>query len=59
MNSVADKPANIAAATALIERAVGEEAPDWIALPECFDFLGGQRADKMAAAEGAGRRTGL
>jgi nitrilase len=51
MNSVADKPANIAAATALIERAIGEEGPDWIALPECFDFLGGQRADKMAAAE--------
>jgi deaminated glutathione amidase len=51
MNSVADKPANIAAATALIERAVEEERPDLVALPECFDFLGGQRADKMAAAE--------
>jgi deaminated glutathione amidase len=51
MNSVSDKPANIAAATALIERAVAEERPDWIALPECFDFLGARRADKMAAAE--------
>ena len=51
MNSVNDKPANLAAATALIERAVAEERPDWIALPECFDFLGGQRADKLAAAE--------
>ncbi|WP_158811604.1 carbon-nitrogen hydrolase family protein [Beijerinckia sp. L45] len=51
MNSVSDKPANIAAATALIERAVAEERPDWVALPECFDFLGGVRADKMAAAE--------
>ena len=56
MNSISDKPANIAAATALIERAVAEEGPDWVALPECFDFLGGVRADKMAAAEvlGAG-----
>ena len=51
MNSVADKPANIAAATALIERAVREERPDWIALPECFDFLGAHRAEKLAAAE--------
>ncbi len=54
MNSIADKKANIAAARALIERAVGEEGPDWIGLPECFDFLGGQRADKMAAAEALG-----
>ena len=51
MNSVADKPANIAAAAALIERAVAAERPDWIALPECFDFLGARRADKLAAAE--------
>ena len=51
MNSVADKAANLTAATALIERAVSEEGPDWIALPECFDFLGGHRADKLAAAE--------
>ena len=54
MNSVDDKPANIAAASALIERAVREERPDWVALPECFDFLGGRRADKMAAAERLG-----
>lgn len=51
MNSTADKPANIAAAARLIERAAGEEGPDWIALPECFDFMGGSRADKFAAAE--------
>lgn len=54
MNSVSDKPANLAAATALIERAVAEEGPDWVALPECFDFLGGQKADKLAAAETLG-----
>lgn len=51
LNSVADKPANIAAATALIEQAVATEQPDWIALPECFDFMGGKKADKLAAAE--------
>lgn len=54
MNSVSDKRANLAAATALIERAVAEERPDWVALPECFDFLGGQKADKLAAAETLG-----
>ena len=54
MNSVADKRANIAAASGLIERVVGDEGPDWVALPECFDFLGGQRADKLAAAETLG-----
>lgn len=54
MNSRADKAANIAVATALIEQAVAEERPDWVALPECFDFLGGQRADKLAAAEKIG-----
>lgn len=51
MNSINDKAANIAAATKLIERAVAEERPDWIGLPECFDFLGGHRKDKDAAAE--------
>ena len=51
MNSGQDKAANIAAAAALIEQAVAEERPDWVGLPECFDFLGGQRADKQEAAE--------
>lgn len=51
MNSVSDKPANLAAARDLIERAVGEEGPDWVCLPEVFDFMGGSRRDKMAAAE--------
>jgi nitrilase len=54
MNSRADKAANIAAAVALIEQAVAEEHPDWVALPECFDFLGGQRTGKLAAAEKIG-----
>jgi nitrilase len=52
MNSVADKAANIAAAEALIERAVAEESPDWVLLPEQFDWAGGSRAEKLANAEG-------
>ncbi len=51
MNSIGDKAANIGAATKLIERAVAEEGPDWVCLPECFDFLGGDRGAKFAAAE--------
>ena len=51
MNSINDKAANIAAAEALIERAVAEEAPDWVLLPEQFDWAGGARAEKLAAAE--------
>lgn len=51
MNSRHDKAANIASAGELIARAVAQERPDWVALPECFDFLGGSRADKFAAAE--------
>jgi deaminated glutathione amidase len=51
MNSVSDKAANIASATGLVERAVAEDRPDWICLPECFDFLGGDRRAKWAAAE--------
>jgi len=51
MNSVSDKAANLAQARELIERAVAEENPDWISLPEVFDFMGGSKKDKMAAAE--------
>ena len=51
MNSISDKAANIAAAEALIERAVAEEKPDWVLLPEFFDWAGGSKADKLANAE--------
>ncbi len=51
MNSGADKGANLASAAALIERAVAEDRPDWILLPECFDYMGGDPASKRAAAE--------
>ncbi len=51
MNSISDKTDNIAAAEALIERAVREERPDWALLPEFFDWAGGGRVDKLANAE--------
>jgi nitrilase len=51
MNSVADKAANLARARALIDDACAKERPDWIGLPEVFDFLGGTREEKFAAAE--------
>ena len=51
MNSISDKAANIAAAEALIERAVREERPDWVLLPEFFDWAGGAKADKLRNAE--------
>jgi predicted amidohydrolase len=51
MNSISDKAANIASARALIEKAVAEEAPDWVLLPEQFDWAGGARGDKHANAE--------
>jgi len=51
MNSQSDKPANIAAAKELMERAIAEEHPDLLVLPEMFDFVGGASADKLHAAE--------
>ncbi len=51
MNSTGDKPANLAQARALVDEAVAKEKPDWIGLPEVFDFLGGSREEKFAAAE--------
>src|SRR5271157_3579646 len=51
MNSISDKSANIAAAEALIERAVREERPDWVLPPEFFDWAGGGKADKLKNAE--------
>ena len=51
MNSINDKAANIAAARALIEKAVAEGAPDWVLLPEQFDWAGGARGEKRANAE--------
>ncbi|MBL8833988.1 MAG: carbon-nitrogen hydrolase family protein [Rhodospirillales bacterium] len=51
MNSVDDKAKNLAEARRLIEEAVRVEKPDWILLPETFDFIGGTTAEKREAAE--------
>ena len=51
MNSVSDKAANLDAASRLIENAVAQDRPDWVLLPECFDYLGGTRDSKREAAE--------
>jgi nitrilase len=51
MNSGDDRAANLHQVTELVGRAVAEERPDWVLLPECFDVLGGTRESKLAAAE--------
>jgi predicted amidohydrolase len=51
MNSREDKAANLEQARRLIERAVAEEAPDLVALPEVFPHLGIDAGAKRAAAE--------
>jgi deaminated glutathione amidase len=51
MNSVSDRAANIAQATTLIESAVAEERPDWLCLPENWNWAGGATADKVANSD--------
>ena len=51
MNSISDKAKNIAMAKELIEKAVNEEKPDWVLLPETFDWAGGTTEQRLAAAE--------
>ena len=48
MNSVSDVAANIAKATSLIERCVDLEGPDWVCLPEHWNWAGGSTKDKVA-----------
>ena len=48
MNSVSDVAANVAKATALIERCVEQEGPDWVCLPEHWNWAGGSTRDKVA-----------
>ena len=50
MNSINDKAANIAAARELIEKAVNDDSPDWILLPEQFDWAGGGKGDSAVLA---------
>jgi len=51
MNSVSDRAANLDAAEALMEQAVAEGSPDLIVLPEHFDWAGGRKEQKIAAAD--------
>ena len=59
MNSINDKAANIAAAEALIERAVAEESPDWVLLPEQFDWAGRLARREARQRRAPARRPGL
>lgn len=47
MTSVSDVGANIAKARDLIERAVDLEGPDWVCLPEHWNWAGGSTRDKV------------
>jgi deaminated glutathione amidase len=51
MNSQGDKARNLEQARALIERAVAEERPDFVALPEMWTLLSDDEDAKRAAAE--------
>jgi predicted amidohydrolase len=51
MSSINDKAANLAQARALSERAVAEDGPDLISLPEVWAFQGGTADERRAAAE--------
>ncbi len=51
MNPGADKAANIAQATRLIDDALAADRPDLVSLPEMWTCLGGDRATKLREAE--------
>jgi len=50
MNSGASQAANLETAARLMEAAIASDAPDLIMLPEYFDFYGGEKEGKHAAA---------
>jgi nitrilase len=51
MNSVSDVGRNIAKARALIDKVVDQEGPDWVALPEHWNWAGGSTKDKVTNAD--------
>ena len=51
MHVKSNKDDNLSAAQNLIRLVVASEQPDWILLPELFEFAGGAREDKLAQAE--------
>ena len=48
INSVSDVGANIAKVRGLVDRVVDLEGPDWICLPEHWNWAGGSTTDKVA-----------
>ncbi len=48
MNSVSDVAANIAKVRDLVGRVVDQEGPDWVCLPEHWNWAGGATKDKVA-----------
>lgn len=50
-NPGADKAANLADAKALIDRAIALDAPDFVMLPEVFDWMGSPGVDREQAFE--------
>ena len=51
MNSQDDKSANLKSARTLIEKAVAEEQPDLVVLPEYYAFLGNTPEEMHDSAE--------
>lgn len=51
MHVTANRAQNLATAQVLVNQAVMLEKPDWIMLPELFEFAGGSRETKLAVAE--------
>jgi nitrilase len=51
MTSVSDRAANVAQAVRLVDEAVALETPDWVLLPEHWNWAGGTTADKIANAD--------
>jgi predicted amidohydrolase len=49
-NSIDDKAANLRSVAALVEQAVRRDAPDWILLPEHFEWMG-PSSQRVAIAE--------
>ena len=51
VNPGLDRDKNLRDAQRLLERAIAEDSPDLLVLPEYFEFYGGSAEDRIAAAE--------
>lgn len=54
MNSRDDKPANLRQLAGLVAQAVARDRPDWILLPEHFEWMGGSAGAPAVAEASAG-----